>query len=150
MRIGIKIIDERLYEFPLEYATDGSAGIDCRACLDSTWVLYPNEVKLISLGFALDIADPTVAALLLPRSGFGRKGLVLGNLVGLIDSDYQGELMAMCWNRNETGGEPVEIKPMDRIAQLMFMPIIRPVFKRVASFEASLRGDGGFGSTGVA
>lgn len=147
--IQIKLIDPRLgNEFPLpEYATDGSAGMDLRACLDKTLILKPGDASLIPAGFAMHIADPGLAAMLLPRSGLGHKqGLVLGNLVGLIDSDYQGQVMVSCWNR---GRDAVTVSPGDRIAQMVIVPVVQAAFDVVDEFDASVRGAGGFGHTGV-
>ncbi|MBS3786504.1 MAG: dUTP diphosphatase [Gammaproteobacteria bacterium] len=146
--IEIKILDERLgnqFPFP-DYATAGSAGIDLRACLDSPLDLLPGQTELIPAGIAVHIADEEHAAVILPRSGLGHKhGIVLGNLVGLIDSDYQGQIFISCWNRSETA---FTIEPGERIAQLVFLPISRPQFNVVAAFEQSTRGEGGFGHTG--
>lgn len=131
------------------YATDGSAGLDLVACLDEPVNLRPGDTSLIPTGIAVHIADPNVAAVIVPRSGLGhKKGLVLGNLVGLIDSDYQGEIMISAWNRNY-GPELVVINPGDRIAQLVFVPVVRATFDVVTEFAASERGVNGFGSTGV-
>jgi len=148
-KIQIRLIDPRLgTEFPLpSHATDGSAGMDLCACLDQVVTLSAGETLLIPAGFAMHIEDPGLAAVILPRSGLGhKKGIVLGNLVGLIDSDYQGQLFMSCWNR---GTEPVTIAPGDRIAQLVFVPVVRAEFELVDSFEQSRRGAGGFGHTGV-
>lgn len=148
-RIQIRLIDPRLgTEFPLPaYATDGSAGMDLCACLDKTATLAPGETLLIPAGFAMHIADPALAAVILPRSGLGhKKGIVLGNLVGLIDSDYQGQLFISCWNR---GSETVTINPGDRIAQLVLVPVVHAEFELVDDFDLSRRGAGGFGHTGV-
>jgi len=148
-KIQIKLIDPRLgHEFPLPaHATDGSAGMDLSACLDQTVTLAPGEALLIPAGFAIHIADPGLAAVILPRSGLGhKKGIVLGNLVGLIDSDYQGQIFVSCWNR---GQEAVTITPGDRIAQLVFVPVVQADFEIVESFAESQRGAGGFGHTGV-
>lgn len=148
-KIQIRLIDSRLgHEFPLpNYATDGSAGLDLCACLEQIITLSPGETLLIPAGFAIFIADPELAAVILPRSGLGhKKGIVLGNLVGLIDSDYQGQLFISCWNR---GHESVVITPGDRIAQLVFVPVVRAQFEMVESFEESRRGAGGFGHTGI-
>ena len=130
------------------YATPGSAGLDLRACLDAAVTLAPGQTTLIPTGLAIHIADPGLAALILPRSGLGHKhGIVLGNLVGLIDSDYQGQLMVSCWNRGQT---EFTIQPFERIAQLVIVPVVQATFRRVDSFDASARGEGGFGSTGKA
>lgn len=134
---------------PLTYATPGSAGMDCRACISTRIEIHPQAQVLIPLGFSLHIADPGVAGLLLPRSSLGIKGLVLANTVGLIDSDYQGELKAVLWNRNVETSYPITINPGDRIAQLVFLGIVQPEFDVVEEFVASERGEGGFGSTGV-
>lgn len=147
--IQIKLIDTRLGdEFPLpSYATDGSAGLDLRACLEQPLSLAPGESTLIPSGFAMHIADPGLAAVLLPRSGLGHKqGIVLGNLVGLIDSDYQGQVMISCWNR---GRETVTVNPGDRIAQMVIVPVVQAAFEVVEEFHASHRGAGGFGHTGL-
>ena len=146
--VELKIIDQRLgQEIPLpEHATDGSAGMDLRACVEGNSVIQPGETLLIPTGFAMHISDPGMAAVILPRSGLGHKhGLVLGNLVGLIDSDYQGQVYVSCWNRSD---KAFEVEPGMRIAQLVFVPIIMADFKVVESFEASTRGAGGFGHTG--
>lgn len=147
-KIKLKILNAKIgKEIPLPaYATDGSAGLDLRACIDQEKVLAPGETFLIPTGMAIHIADPELAAIILPRSGLGHKnGIVLGNLVGLIDSDYQGELMVSCWNRSLT---PFTIEVGARIAQLMFVPVMRCAFEIVESFEESIRGVGGFGHTG--
>ena len=147
--IQVKILDPRIgTEFPMPtYATSGSAGIDLRACIDAPLNLAPGSTTLIPTGMAIYIADLNYAAVLLPRSGLGHKhGIVLGNLVGLIDADYQGPLMISCWNR---GVEPYEVQPGARIAQLVVTPIVRPKFKFVDSFELTERGEGGFGDSGV-
>lgn len=147
--VDLRILDARLgTEFPMpDYATDGSAGIDLRACIDDALRLAPGACELIPTGMAIHIGDPSVAAVILPRSGLGhRHGIVLGNLVGLIDSDYQGQLMVSCWNR---GREPFTIRPGERIAQLVFVPVLRPSFRVVESFAPSARGEGGFGHTGT-
>ena len=146
--IQVKILDKRLGdEFPLpDYATPGSAGIDLRACVEVAMELNPGETQLIPTGMAIYIGDPGIAATILPRSGLGHKhGIVLGNLVGLIDSDYQGQLFVSCWNR---GREPFTINPGERIAQMVFVPVIQAQFEVVEEFEESHRGEGGFGSTG--
>ena len=128
------------------YATAGSAGLDLRACLDEAVTLAPGETRLVPTGLSIHIADPALAAVILPRSGLGHKhGIVLGNLVGLIDSDYQGPLMVSCWNRSS---EPFVLQPMERLAQLVFVPVVQASFRVVTSFDASDRGEGGFGSTG--
>ncbi len=147
-KIQLKILDPRLgNEFPLPaYATDGSAGVDLRACVDEPITLNPGETKLIPTGMAVHIADPSLAATLLPRSGLGHKhGVVLGNLVGLIDSDYQGQVFASMWNRGDT---PFDIAPGDRICQMVFVPVVQVDFDIVEEFDQSQRGDGGFGHTG--
>lgn len=147
--IQLKILDPRLgEEFPLpSYATDGSAGLDLRACIKQTLQLLPNQTELISTGLAIYIAQPNLAAVILPRSGLGHKhGIVLGNLIGLIDSDYQGELLISCWNR---GHSEFAIQPGDRIAQLMFVPVVRTQFELVPEFVQTERGQGGFGHSGV-
>lgn len=145
----IKILNPQIgEEYPLpEYATDGSAGLDLRAILDKHKYMRPGETFLIPTGIAIHIADKNIAAVILPRSGLGHKyGIVLGNLVGLIDSDYQGQLFVSCWNRSD---DVYIIKPGDRIAQLVFVPVIHPAFEVVESFDESERGDGGFGHSGV-
>lgn len=147
-KIQLKIIDPRIGQtIPLpEYATQGSAGVDLRACLESSKMLEPGETFLIPTGLAIHIEDDSLAAIILPRSGLGHKhGIVLGNLVGLIDSDYQGQLMVSCWNR---GHASFKIEIGDRIAQLMFVPVVRTAFEVVNEFNASDRGVGGFGHTG--
>ena len=146
--VELKVIDPRLGEgIPLpEHATDGSAGMDLRACVENTITVKPGETVLIPTGFAMHISDPGMAAVILPRSGLGHKhGLVLGNLVGLIDSDYQGQVYVSCWNRSD---KSFEVEPGMRIAQLVFVPVIMADFEVVESFEASERGAGGFGHTG--
>ena len=147
-KIQLKILDSRIgTEFPLPaYATDGSAGMDLRACLAEPLKLEPGATELIPTGMAIHIEDPSLAAVLLPRSGLGHKhGIVLGNLVGLIDSDYQGQLLVSCWNR---GNESFNIAPGERIAQLVIVPVVRAQFDIVSEFTASQRGAGGFGHTG--
>ncbi|MEE4291727.1 MAG: dUTP diphosphatase [Cycloclasticus sp.] len=147
-KIQFKLLDHRLGEsIPLpEYATEGSAGLDLRACLDEPLLLKPGETKLIPTGMAIHINDATLAAVILPRSGLGHKhGIVLGNLVGLIDSDYQGQLFVSCWNRGQTA---FNIDVGDRIAQLVFVPVEQVEFEQVGSFDDSHRGEGGFGHTG--
>ena len=147
MKIDLKILDERVRDNLPKTATAGSAGVDLRALVDETVVINPGDTYLVKTGLAIHIGDPGYAALILPRSGLGhKKGIVLGNLVGLIDSDYQGELMVSVWNR---GKESFELKPMERIAQLMVVPVVQPEFNIVESFEASERASGGFGSTGT-
>ena len=147
MKIDLKILDERVRDNLPKTATAGSAGVDLRALVDETVVINPGDTSLVKTGLAIHIGDPGYAALILPRSGLGhKKGIVLGNLVGLIDSDYQGELMVSVWNR---GKESFELKPMERIAQLMVVPVVQPEFNIVESFEASERASGGFGSTGT-
>lgn len=146
--IDVKILDSRIGEqFPLPaYATSGSAGMDLRACLDEPLTIAPGETHLLPTGMAIHIEDPSLAAVILPRSGLGHKhGIVLGNLVGLIDSDYQGQLMVSCWNRGNT---TFTIEPGDRIAQLVFVPVVQAELNIVESFDASLRGEGGFGHSG--
>ena len=146
--IDLKVLDARMAEHLPAYATAGSAGLDLRACLDAVLVLQPGQATLIPTGLAVHIADPGLCAMLLPRSGLGHKhGIVLGNLVGLIDSDYQGPLMVSCWNRSTT---PFTIEPMERIAQMVIVPVVRAAFRRVDAFGDSDRGSGGFGSTGRA
>ena len=146
--VELKILDDRLGgEFPLpQYASDGAAGLDLRACLDQPLTVEPGQCHLLPTGFAMHMADSGLAAVLLPRSGLGHKhGIVLGNLVGLIDSDYQGQVFVSCWNR---GAESFTIQPGDRIAQMVFIPVVRAHFEVVDSFEESERGEGGFGHTG--
>lgn len=148
-KIDLKILDSRIgSEYPLpEYATPGSAGMDLRACLDAPLTLAPGETQLLPTGIAMHIADPGLCATILPRSGLGHKrGIVLGNLVGLIDSDYQGQLMVSVWNRGQT---PQEIQPGERIAQLVILPVIQAQFEIVEDFQESERGQGGFGSSGT-
>lgn len=148
MKIDLKILDDRIgSEFPLpDYVTDGAAGIDLRACLDRKLLIGPGKTELIPTGISVHIKDTSVCATILPRSGLGHKhGIVLGNLVGLIDSDYQGQLFVSCWNR---GDRQYLIDVGERIAQLVFMPVIKAEFEIVSSFEESQRGDGGFGHTG--
>jgi len=145
MNVELKILDDRIL-IP-KYETEGSAGLDLRACIDSTIDLDPGQTELIPTGIAIHIGDPNIAATILPRSGLGHKhGIVLGNLIGLIDSDYQGQLFISCWNRSNT---IFEIEPGDRIAQLVFLPILQPEFKLVKDFDESFRGEGGFGHSGV-
>jgi dUTP pyrophosphatase len=145
-RIDIRILDPRLKDSPPHYATPGSAGLDLRACLDAPLHLPPGGTILVPTGMAIHLADPGLAAMILPRSGLGHKyGIVLGNLVGLIDSDYQGELMVSVWNR---GRESFTLNPLDRIAQLVVVPVLQVGFNVVDEFDVSVRGTGGFGSTG--
>jgi dUTP pyrophosphatase len=145
--IDVKVLDARMAEQLPAYATGGSAGLDLRACIDAPMVLEPGQAALIPTGLAIHIGDPGLAAMLLPRSGLGHKhGIVLGNLVGLIDSDYQGPLMVSCWNR---GVATYTVQPMERIAQMVIVPVVQAQFRHVESFEASARGAGGFGSTGA-
>lgn len=147
-KIQLKLLDPRLgdsIELP-NYATDGSAGLDLRACLEQDMTLQPGETVLIPTGLAIHIDDPSLAAVLLPRSGLGHKhGIVLGNLVGLIDSDYQGQVFVSCWNRSQTA---FAIKIGERIAQMVFVPVVQVAFEQVDEFTASERGTGGFGHTG--
>jgi dUTP diphosphatase len=144
--IALKVLDERIRPYLPAYATPGSAGMDLRACIDAPVTLSPGRTELVPTGVAIHIADPGLAALILPRSGLGHKhGIVLGNLVGLIDSDYQGQLMVSCWNRGDTA---FELKPMERLAQLVLVPIVQARFEEMKSFDSSRRGEGGFGSTG--
>jgi dUTP pyrophosphatase len=146
-KIQMKIVDPRILELMPEYATAGSAAFDLRACIDSPLTLQPNQVQLIDTGISIFMADPAMAAMILPRSGMGHKnGIVLGNLVGLIDSDYQGNLKVSCWNRSEV---EFTIDPMDRIAQLVIVPVLRPEFEIVDTYSESNRGVGGFGSSGT-
>ncbi len=144
--IELKLLDARMADCVPAYATPGSAGLDLRACLDAPLQLAPGDAALIPTGLAIHLGDPGLAAMLLPRSGLGHKhGIVLGNLVGLIDSDYQGPLLVSCWNR---GREPFTIQPLERIAQMVIVPVVQAAFRRVDDFAASARGGGGFGSTG--
>ena len=144
--IELKIMDPRMKEFMPEYATPGSAGLDLRACIDLPVTLEPGATVLIPTGLAIHIGDPRYAAMILPRSGMGHKnGIVLGNLVGLIDSDYQGQLMVSTWNR---GQKAFTLQPMERLAQLVIVPVLQVGFNIVEEFEQSERGAGGFGSTG--
>ncbi|MDB5741894.1 MAG: dUTP diphosphatase [Polaromonas sp.] len=146
MNVDVKILDARLQGNLPAYATSGSAGLDLRACLDAPLTLQPNGCQLIPTGMALYLHNPGYAALILPRSGLGHKhGIVLGNLVGLIDSDYQGQLMVSAWNRSHA---PFTIAPMERIAQLVIVPVVQAHFNVVSEFTASERGEGGYGSTG--
>ena len=149
MKIDVKILDPRIAEQLPAYATPGSAGLDLRACLDAPLALAPNAWQLVPTGMAIHLADPGYAAMILPRSGLGHKhGIVLGNLVGLIDSDYQGQLMVSAWNRSSVA---FTIEPMERIAQLVIVPVLQAQFNIVQEFSAaSERGEGGYGSTGKA
>jgi len=145
--IDVRVLDERVAGHLPAYATAGSAGLDLRACIDAPIVLEPGQAALIATGLALHIGDPGLAAMLLPRSGLGHKhGIVLGNLVGLIDSDYQGPLMVSCWNR---GAAVYTVQPLERIAQMVIVPVVQARFRRVETFDQSARGAGGFGSTGA-
>lgn len=144
--VDIKILDPRMKEQLPAYATPGSAGLDLRACIDAPLTLQPGETVLVPTGLAIHVADPGYAAMILPRSGMGHKnGIVLGNLVGLIDSDYQGQLMISTWNR---GQNAFTLDPMERLAQLIIVPVLQVAFNVVEDFDASARGEGGFGSTG--
>ncbi|MGA7776692.1 MAG: dUTP diphosphatase [Paraburkholderia sp.] len=146
MKLDLKILDARMREQLPAYATTGSAGLDLRACLDEPLTLQPGETALVPTGLAIHVGDPGYAALILPRSGLGHKhGIVLGNLVGLIDSDYQGQLMISTWNRGQTA---FKLNPMERLAQLVIVPVVQAEFNIVDDFELSDRGAGGFGSTG--
>ncbi|MDE2593076.1 MAG: dUTP diphosphatase [Burkholderiales bacterium] len=146
--VDIKVLDARMADSLPAYATPGSAGLDLRACLDEPIVLEPGQSQLIPTGLSMHLGDPGLAAMILPRSGLGHKhGIVLGNLVGLIDSDYQGPLMVSCWNRGTT---TFTVQPMERIAQLIIVPVVQATFRQVESFDESERGEGGFGSTGRA
>lgn len=146
INIALKILDERIRPYLPAYATPGSAGMDLRACIDAPLTLLPGRAELIPTGIAIHIEDPALAAMILPRSGLGHKhGIVLGNLVGLIDSDYQGPLLVSCWNR---GSSSFEIRPMERLAQLVLVPVVRAAFTLVEDFAGSQRATGGFGSTG--
>ncbi|MET0349516.1 MAG: dUTP diphosphatase [Rhizobacter sp.] len=144
--IDLKVLDARMAEQLPAYATPGSAGLDLRACLDAPLVLEPGQTSLIPTGLAIHVADPGLAAIILPRSGLDHKhGIVLGNLVGLIDSDYQGQLMVSCWNRSSV---TFTVQPMERIAQLVIVPVVQATFRQVQEFGESDRGASGFGSTG--
>ncbi|TXT41625.1 MAG: dUTP pyrophosphatase [Comamonadaceae bacterium] len=146
MKIDVKVMDARMAEQLPHYATPGSAGLDLRACLDAPLTLQANAWQLVPTGIAMYLKDPGYAAMILPRSGLGHKhGIVLGNLVGLIDSDYQGQLMVSAWNRSDV---PFTIEPMERIAQLVIVPVLQAQFNVVTEFPASVRGEGGYGSTG--
>lgn len=145
-QIDLKILDPRMRDFLPAYATAGSAGLDLRACIDAPLTLEPGQTVLVPTGLAIHIADPGYAAMILPRSGLGHKsGIVLGNLVGLIDSDYQGQLMVSTWNRGQSA---FTLQPMDRLAQLVVVPVVQAGFRVVEEFASSDRGAGGFGSTG--
>jgi dUTP pyrophosphatase len=144
--LDYRIIDPRLKGLPPAYATAGSAGLDLRACIEGTVTLEPGQTLLVPSGIAIHLADPGLAAMVLPRSGLGHKhGIVLGNLVGLIDSDYQGQIFVSLWNR---GGKDFVLEPMERIAQLVVVPVVQVQLRQVDAFDASDRGEGGFGSTG--
>jgi dUTP pyrophosphatase len=146
MKLEVKVLNEKIRDQLPHYATPGSAGLDLRACIAEAITLNPGDTKLIPTGMAIHLGDPGYAALILPRSGLGHKhGIVLGNLVGLIDSDYQGELMVSCWNRGQTS---FVLEPMERLAQLVVVPVIQVDMQVVENFEQSHRGEGGFGSTG--
>lgn len=145
-KVDLKILDTRLHEHPPVYGTPGSAGIDLRACIEHNMIIAPGQCELISSGIAIHIADPNFAAMILPRSGLGHKhGIVLGNLVGLIDSDYQGQIFVSLWNR---GSIPFKLMPLERMAQLVIVPVMQIEFNVVEEFPLSQRGSGGFGSTG--
>ena len=147
-KVQLRILDPRLgRDFPLpDYATAGSAAVDLRACVDATLTILPGQTVLVPTGMAIHVADPGLAAVILPRSGLGHKhGIVLGNLVGLIDSDYQGQLMVSCWNR---GRDAFELEPGARLAQMVFVPVVQAQFEIVTDFEQSKRGEGGFGHSG--
>jgi len=147
-QIDVKLLDPRLKEQPPRYATPGSAGLDLRACIETPMKIVPGQTVLVPTGMAIHLADPGLAAMILPRSGLGHKhGIVLGNLVGLIDSDYQGEIFVSTWNR---GHETFVLNPMDRLAQLVIVPVLQVGFNIVDEFTQSERGAGGFGSTGKA
>lgn len=144
--IDLRILDERIRGNMPAYSTSGAAGLDLRACVGASLTIAPGDTHLIPTGIAIHIADPGYAAVIIPRSGLGHKhGIVLGNLVGLIDSDYQGPLLVSCWNRSR---EPFTIDPLDRVAQLVILPVVQAQFRVVESFDASTRGAGGFGSSG--
>lgn len=146
MKLEVKILNEKIRDQLPHYATAGSAGLDLRACIDAAITVNPGETHLVPTGMAIHLGDPGYAALILPRSGLGHKhGIVLGNLVGLIDSDYQGELMVSCWNRGQSS---FVLQPMERLAQLVVVPVIQVEMQVVEEFEQSRRGEGGFGSTG--
>ena len=146
LQVELKILDDRLKESMPAYATTGSAGLDLRACIEAAVTIQPGETTLIPTGMAIHLANSAYAAMILPRSGLGHKhGIVLGNLVGLIDSDYQGQLFVSCWNRSK---EAFVMNPMERMAQLVIVPVVQANFTVVDEFDASERGEGGFGSTG--
>jgi dUTP pyrophosphatase len=148
LTIKLRVLDPRLEEALPAYATPGSAGLDLKAAVDAPMVLAPGQTVLIPTGLSIFIADPGYAGMILPRSGLGHKyGIVLGNLVGLIDSDYQGPLMVSAWNRSQT---PFTIEPLERLAQLVIVPVVQAAFQKVETFDATARGEGGFGSTGRA
>ena len=148
IEIELRVLDARMESLLPAYATPGSAGLDLRACIDAPLTLEPGGAALIPTGLSIHIGDPALAAMLLPRSGLGHKhGIVLGNMVGLIDSDYQGPLMVSCWNRSPAA---YTVQPMERIAQMVIVPVVQARFERVEAFANSARGDGGFGSTGQA
>lgn len=145
-RIDVRILDPRLKDQPPHYATPGAAGLDLRACIEGPLVISPGETHLVPSGMAIHLSDPGLAAMILPRSGLGHKhGIVLGNLVGLIDSDYQGQIFVSTWNR---GREPFTLNPLERLAQLVVVPVLQVAFNVVDEFDSSTRGEGGFGSTG--
>jgi dUTP pyrophosphatase len=145
-RIDVRVLDARLHDTPPQYATAGAAGLDLRACIDAPLALEPGQSALVPSGIAIHLSDPGLAALVLPRSGLGHKhGIVLGNLVGLIDSDYQGQIMVSLWNRSAA---PYTLQPMERVAQLVIVPVLQVALNIVEEFAASERGAGGFGSTG--
>lgn len=145
-KVDMKILDPRLQDQRPSYATPGSAGLDLRACTENPITIQPGEVNLVPTGIAIHLADPSLAAMVLPRSGLGHKhGIVLGNLVGLIDSDYQGQIFVSCWNRSQN---PFLLNPLERIAQLVIVPVVQVNFSVVNEFEESNRGNKGFGSTG--
>jgi dUTP pyrophosphatase len=144
--LDVRILDDRVRAQMPAYATQGAAGLDLRACVDTPLTLRPGDTALVPTGIAIHLGDTSLAAMIIPRSGLGHKhGIVLGNLVGLIDSDYQGQIFVSCWNR---GNEPFVVNPMERIAQLVVVPVVQVALNVVASFEESARGAGGFGSTG--
>jgi len=147
LKLQIKVLDERMRTHLPEYATLGSAGLDLRACIDTELAIAPGQTILVPTGIAIHIADPSLCAMILPRSGLGHKhGIVLGNLIGLIDSDYQGQLMVSTWNRGDT---VFQLKPFERLAQLVIVPVVQVAWEPVEEFNDSTRGAGGFGSTGT-